>query len=82
MVSFYNRAVPSLLPPARGAAASRDLVLEVSEQDAAVTISLRPPGESEGRACLIDPDEGEVLVAALSKAVLLARAKRDRAQRD
>lgn len=80
MVSFYNRAVPSARVPLRDGAVNGEFVLEVTEKDGAVAISLSRPGQDDGRACLIAPEEGVVLIAALEKAVQLARLKRDRAQ--
>jgi hypothetical protein len=78
MVSFYNRVVPS----SRSAhsltgAAIRNLVLEVTEKDAAIAISVRPTEGDEERVCLLSPEEGEILISALEKALQLARIKRD-----
>lgn len=79
MVSFYNRPVPSIRVPVSDGAPSES-VLEVSAKDSVVAISIHRPGGG-GRECLIAPEEGVILIAALEKAVQLARLKRDRPPR-
>lgn len=80
MVSFYNQVVRSAREAAGEGSGKRELVLEVTETAAGVGISLSRSGELNGRACWMSPDEGVVLIAALEKAVQLARVKRSRAE--
>jgi len=81
MVSFYNRTVPrSRSIHADPALPNRDLVLEVTEKDAAIAISLQQPENGEEQVCLLSPEEGEILIAALEKALQLARIKRVRSR--